>query len=176
MFKKRLLRTRAVDIDTRLDRIVDGLLIDLCGSSDYCNKGALMILVRLLEGKRKRVSSLYRTLGIIWIILDISLFTTFLTSLVKQGRDRGFTYQNHNSYMFKKRLLRTRAVDIDTRLDRIVDGLLIDLCGSSDYCNKGALMILVRLLEGKRKRVSSLYRTLGIIWIILDISLFTTFL
>ncbi|ODH47722.1 hypothetical protein GX48_06144 [Paracoccidioides brasiliensis] len=75
---QRLLRTRAVDIDTRLDRIVDGLLIDLCGSSDYCNKGALMILVRLLEGKRKRVSSLYRTLGIIWIILDISLFTTFL--------------------------------------------------------------------------------------------------
>ncbi|KLJ13677.1 hypothetical protein EMPG_11390 [Blastomyces silverae] len=57
----------------------------------------------------------------------------------------------------KERLLRTRSADIHTRLDKIVDTLLVDLCGTSDSGLKGALMSLVQLLEGNKGPDSSWY-------------------
>ncbi|KAL2369402.1 hypothetical protein BDBG_06715 [Blastomyces gilchristii SLH14081] len=55
----------------------------------------------------------------------------------------------------KERLLRRRSADIHARLDKIVDSILMDLCGTSDSGLKRALMSLVQLLEGNKSSDSS---------------------
>ncbi|OJD25338.1 hypothetical protein ACJ73_03287 [Blastomyces percursus] len=55
----------------------------------------------------------------------------------------------------KERLSRTRSADIHARLDKFLDTLLVDICGTSDSGLKGALRSLVQLLEGNKSPDSS---------------------